>query len=134
VLSGTQSDAEYTFHATAIFASGGLILSGDDLTKLASDRLAMLQKLLPPTGTAARFDDPSLQTGVVELPDRDAYCFFNWGDVPRTLSVRLKRPGQVRDFWSGEELGRREGVLEVKDLPAHSARLLIATPEEPKTE
>ncbi len=47
---------EYRFHATPIMASGGLVLSGDDLSTLPADRLAMLKKLLPPTGVAAEFD------------------------------------------------------------------------------
>ncbi len=129
VLSGNLSDAEYQFHATSIFASGGLILSGDDLTKLPNDRLAKLRKLLPPTGLAAQFDDASLQAGVVSFPDHEAYCLFNWTDAPRTLSVRLKRPGLIRDFWTGDELGRREGSIELKDVPPHSARLLVGSPD-----
>ena len=38
-----------------------MILSGDDLTKITAARLAMLRKLEPPTGVAARFDDDSLE-------------------------------------------------------------------------
>ena len=44
----------------AIMASGGMVLSGDDLSTLPADRLAMLKKLLPPTGVAAEFEDESL--------------------------------------------------------------------------
>src|SRR5262245_64124538 len=40
------SDKEVQFHATAVYATGGLILSGDDLTTLAPARAAMLKKLL----------------------------------------------------------------------------------------
>ena len=53
---------EFRFHATAIYASGGMVLSGDDLTQIPPDRLAMLKKLLPPTKTAAAFEDSSLCT------------------------------------------------------------------------
>ena len=51
-LSGDMPAEEYRFHATSIVASGGMVLSGDDLSTLPSDRLAMLKKLLPPTGVA----------------------------------------------------------------------------------
>src|SRR5579862_5535581 len=44
------TDAEYQFHATAIYACGGLILDGDDFTRITPNRRAMLEKLLPPTG------------------------------------------------------------------------------------
>ena len=57
VLTGDLPENEFRFHATAIFASGGMILSGDDLTAIPPARLAMLRRLEPPTGVAARFDD-----------------------------------------------------------------------------
>src|SRR5579871_807993 len=70
LLTGDITDDEFRFHATAVFAAGGLVLSGDDLTKIAPDRLAMLRKLLPPTGAAAEFEDESLQVGFVHLKGR----------------------------------------------------------------
>jgi alpha-galactosidase len=127
LLTGQLTDDEFRFHATAVFASGGLILSGDDLTQIASDRLAMLKKLLPPTGSAAQFDGADLRVGYVRLKDHLAVCLFNWDDRPQTLSFQLPRPSAVRDFWTDADLGRHEGAFEVMDLPPHSARLLICT-------
>ena len=43
VLSGPLTDEEARFHATAVFATGGMLLSGDDLTVLDEPRLAMLR-------------------------------------------------------------------------------------------
>jgi alpha-galactosidase len=130
VLSGDLTEDEYRFHATAIYASGGLILSGDDLTKIPADRLAMLRKLLPPTGVAATFADESLRVGRVSLPGREAVCLFNADDSTQDLDVTLPRSCRVRDAWTGEDLGRREGVLHIARMPPHSARLLVCTPEE----
>ena len=59
-----MSADEFQFHATAVYASGGMLLSGDDLTRLPADRLAVLKKLLPPTRAAADFDDDTLRVGV----------------------------------------------------------------------
>ena len=56
-LSGNLPAEQYRFHATMAVAYGGMILSGDDLSTLAPDRLEMLKKLLPPTGVAAEFVD-----------------------------------------------------------------------------
>ena len=42
-------------------ASGGLVLSGDDLTTLPLARMEILKKLLPPTGVQAEFVDESLR-------------------------------------------------------------------------
>ena len=65
----TLTDAECQFHATAIYASGGMVLSGDDLTNLPPAVPRCCSKLLPPTGVAAEFDDATLPVGRVTLPD-----------------------------------------------------------------
>lgn len=125
VLTGNLTDDEFRFHASAIYATGGMLLSGDDLRSIPDARLAMLKKLLPPTGVAAVFNDDSLQAGSVPLARSRTLCFFNWDDVPATLSNRLPRPSRVTDFWTGESLGRLEGTVTIKDMPPHSARLLV---------
>jgi alpha-galactosidase len=125
VLTGDLPDEEFQFHATAIYASGGMVLSGDDLTAIPPARLAMLQKLLPPTGVAARFEDDALEVGVVTLPAARMVCVFNWSERPKTFTVPLAAPARLRDFWSGEPLGRHDGSVTVKDVPPHGARLLV---------
>jgi alpha-galactosidase len=50
-----------------------MLLSGDDLTKISAEKLAMLRKLQPPTGVAARFDDDSFRIGRISLPDREVW-------------------------------------------------------------
>jgi alpha-galactosidase len=123
VLAGELTDAECQFHATAIYASGGMILSGDDLTAIPPARAAILRTLLPPTGVAATFDDDTLRIGRVRLPDAQMICLFNWDDAPRTLTVRLPAAATVTDQWTGESIGRREGALSI-DMAPRSARLL----------
>ena len=123
VLASDLTDAECQFHATAIYATGGMVLSGDDLTKLPPERAAMLRKLLPPTGVAATFDDATLRVGVVTLPTARMMCLFNWDDRPQTLSARLPAPATITDYWTGESLGLRRGVLSIEMAP-RSARLL----------
>jgi len=127
VLMGALPQNEFEFHATVIYASGGMLLSGDDLTKISAERLAMLKKLLPPTGKAAEFADDSLSVGIVTLPASRVVCAFNWEDTPQTLNVRLDRPARVSDFWTGKDMGRVEGQLTITELPPRSARLLVCT-------
>ena len=122
-LSGNMLPEEYRFHATAVMASGGLVLSGDDLSTLPADRLATLKKLLPPTGVAAEFDDESLQTGIVKLNDRTLLCVFNWSEQPARISVKLPHHGEVTDLWSGQSYGRQSAV-EVP-LKPHEATVLV---------
>jgi alpha-galactosidase len=124
-LAGELPEHEFQFHATAIYATGGMVLSGDDLTTIPASRLAMLKKLLPPTATAAEFDDESLRIGRVTIGDKRMLCLFNWGDAKQSLSVKLPAPARVTDFWSGADLGKKEGVLQISDMPPRSARLLV---------
>jgi alpha-galactosidase len=122
-LTGDQPEHEFLFHATAIYATGGMALSGDDLTAIPGPRLAILKKLVPPTGVAAIFEDSTLSVGTIALADKTLLCFFNWDETPVTLSSRLPQSATVRDYWTGERLGRRQEIT-IKDLPPHSARLL----------
>ena len=138
VLTGDLTPDEFQFHATSIYASGGMVLSGDDLTQMPADRLAMLEKLLPPTGVAAQFDDPSLRVGVMrgiplehvrsaaELPR--TYAVFNWTDAPETTEVKLGGTCALTDFWTGADLGRHTNVFTLDKMPPHSARLIICRP------
>jgi alpha-galactosidase len=128
-LMGEQPPEEFQFHATVIFASGGMVLSGDDLTKISSERLAMLKKLVPPAHLAANFDDDSLRVGTVDQKDARTVCLFNWEDAPQTISFNLPKKSTVRDYWSGEDFGTRSGVFEVENMPPHSARLLVCRSE-----
>src|SRR4051812_20942479 len=131
-LTGDLSEDEFQLHATVIYASGGMILSGDDLTKIPPKRLAMLKRLLPPTGVAADFTDESLRVGWVRTKGQWTLCLFNWSDEKQRLAVRLPPPRRVVDLWSGLELGKmpgveytRDGTLHVGEMPPHSARLLV---------
>ncbi len=127
LLTGDLSDDEFQFHATALYASGGMLLSGDDFTQIPPKRLTLLRKLLPPTGVAAEFQDASLRVGFVKLPDTTMVCLFNWEETPQTVSFRLPNRSHVADYWSGEDLGGLSGEFTCKDMPAHSARLLACT-------
>jgi alpha-galactosidase len=126
VLSGPLPPEEYRFHATSIVASGGMVLSGDDLSTLPPDRLAMLKKLLPPTGVAAEFSDESLQVGLVRLKDRSLVCVLNWGQEPAKITVKLPHAGKVTDVWSDRDYGRREGTMDVELKPHEGTVLVVA--------
>jgi alpha-galactosidase len=127
VLTGELSEDEYRFHATVMYASGGMILSGDDLTTITPARLAMLRKLQPPTAKAARFADVRMEVGEVDLdPSRRAYCLLNWDDKPRKLILALTRVSRVRELWSDEDLGMKSGRMSIA-MPPRSGKVLICT-------
>lgn len=124
LLTGPLSEDEFQFHATAAYASGGLILSGDDLTKIQPERLAMLKKLLPPTGVAAKFDSIDLSVGRMQLPEALIICAFNREDGVKNLSVPLSGKFEVTDIWTGSSLGVMQDKIPLPGMQPHSARLL----------
>jgi len=126
-LTGDLPENEFVFHATVIYAIGGMVLSGDDVSKMPADRLAMLKKLLPPTGVRAVFDDDFHGVGRVNLGNRQMVCLFNWYDKDWTYDVTLVDRSRVRDVWTGASLGRHRSMK--VGVPRHSARLLECTRE-----
>jgi len=129
-LAGELTDAECLFHASAILASGGMVLSGDDLTAIPPARAAILRKLLPPTGIAAEFEDETLSVGIVRLPGARLFCLFNWEDTSQRRQVRLGGAASVVDFWtdqSQDTASARGGMLSIEMAP-RSARVLRVTP------
>ena len=125
VLTGDLPDNEFQFHATAIYASGGMILSGDDLTKISANKLAMLRKLQPPAAVAARFEDDSFRVGRMRVGKREVVSVLNWTNVPQDISIRLKRRSRITDFWNDAALGTHSDTFVIKQMPARSGRLLI---------
>ncbi len=123
-LTGDLPLNEIQFHATAIYAAGGMLLSGDDLTKIPPARLEILKKLLPPGGVAARFEDDSLSVGTVKLPDTQMVCLFNWNDKEESFRFKLPRLSEVSDYWTGEKFSKREGWFTINDVSPHTAVLL----------
>jgi alpha-galactosidase len=102
-----------------------MLLSGDDLTKIGADKLAMLRKLQPPAGVAARFEDDSFRVGRMRVGRREVVSVLNWTNTPQDISIQLTRRSRLTDFWSDAALGTHSGTFEIKDMPAHSGRLLI---------
>jgi alpha-galactosidase len=57
-----------------------ILLSGDVLTKISPERLAILKKLTPPRGKLAQFGDDSFTQGIVELDGHTMIAVFKWSD------------------------------------------------------
>lgn len=118
---------EFIYHATAVYATGGMLLSGDDLTKITTAKLDMLKKLVPPTGVCARFADENFEVGEIRLKGYTAYAVFNSTDATVDRNIILP-PGEytLTDMWTGEKLGDVKGQYKLSLMPAHSARLIKA--------
>jgi alpha-galactosidase len=76
----------------------------------------------------AEFDRNSLDIGYTRFPDKCVISVFNWQDQVQTIDVPLpKKNVSITDFWNGKDLGRHQRKFSVKDMPPHSARLLVCT-------
>ena len=88
VLTGDLPEHEFLFHATAIYATGGMVLSGDDLTAIPAGARGDAQaSSCRRPACAAVFDDGNLRIGTVTLPAAQMFCCFNWADTPATLTA-----------------------------------------------
>lgn len=123
VLTGNMPDNEYNFHAALLYATGGMLLSGDDLTKISPERLNMLKKAAPPTGKAAAFENTKFEIGKVKVGNDQRVILLNWEATPKKLSVKLNKPTEVIDYWTGKSLGKFAGNYSV-ELKGHDGMVL----------
>lgn len=115
---------EVIFHATTIHASGGMMLSGDDLPSLSPEEVAVLRKLIAPTRKAASFADETLAIGRTPKEGGEYLYIFNWGDEPVERVVTLPGKVKIKNFWTGEAVGTFEGEYRVPALAPHTALML----------
>ena len=115
---------EVLFHAATVHATGGMLLSGDDLPKLQAGQLRVLGKMLPPTAQAARFDDERLTVGHTSQGQREWLYLFNWGDAAADRAATLARPARLLDYWTGQDLGTHSNEFRLPALPPHTARVI----------
>lgn len=121
LLTGKLSDNEFMYHASLLFSTGGMILSGDDLTTISEDRLAILKKLLPPSGATTSFNN-TLDIGWMKTPKNTFLILLNKEDTPKKLAVHLSKSYSITDYWTGEQKGIHDKIFNLV-LPAHSGRV-----------
>lgn len=114
------SREEFLLQAAYALASGGMMLSGDRVRALTEESVKILEKLLPPSGKAARFDE-AYEVGWTEMDGSERLLFlFNYGDKWKEYDIGLAAGEQVFDFWSGDSVAVAKGRLKA-DLAPHSA-------------
>lgn len=126
--SDSVSPDEYRFHATAIFASGGMVLSGDDIPNMRPESVMTLRKLLPSVNKAAVFEDMTFTVGYTRLQDRVMISVLNWEDEPRNIHIGLDGAFRIASLWTEKPLGVHEGYLELIAVPPHSGEVYICVP------
>jgi len=125
--------------ATIVGLSGGMRMISDDVSRLEPDRLALLQKVLPPPSWPARVArvgaEPDLL--VLTLPgDRRVVAWVNWSEKPEALRLTAAKadlpagPVAAVDAWTGAtyEADLAAGPLVTEPIPAHGVALLHLVP------
>ncbi|MCC7373205.1 MAG: alpha-galactosidase [Verrucomicrobiales bacterium] len=120
---GKASDEEFLFHATLVYATGGMLLAGDDMRTYGEREKQRLGVLYPPTGQAMRFSDAQFEIGRLSLPDGERVAVLNWGDAPKDFSIPIEGRARVTELWSGQDFGSQEGHFVLPSVPQHSGRL-----------
>jgi alpha-galactosidase len=125
--------------ATVVALSGGMLLVGDDLSRVSAEGLALLRRLVPPSGLAARALPPLVNSmperlhlrverpsGVVHLVGianwsaSAAHKVLHFADFDVDPSTRH----HVVDQWTSDYLGCVAGEVDLGILPPHCVRLL----------
>ncbi|MCW3467964.1 glycoside hydrolase family 36 protein [Chitinophaga nivalis] len=127
VLTGKMPDNEFNFHAALVYATGGMLLSGDDLTGISQERLNVLRKAATPTGKAAAFENTAFEVGRMQDAGGSRIVVLNWESSPRTLKVKLDKPATVVDYWTGEPIGKYTGYITIT-LQGHDGKVLQLKP------
>lgn len=113
-----------SFHLTATYASGGMMLSGDAVVNYSEKQWQLLRKALTCSGTAAVFASDKLESGWIEESDRKFAVQLNWTEFQEKRVITLKGEFSVTDFWTDEEIGIYKDIFSV-ELPPRSGRLFI---------
>ena len=123
---GTVPDHEFAFNAAYTMASGGMVLSGDDVGGLDEPRIALLKKLLPPTRVAAEFDDDSFTTGKAVIDETKTILYaFNFEEEAKDVEWRIDGTAHVLDLFEDKDMGEHTDKIRYADLQPHSAKVLI---------
>jgi hypothetical protein len=132
------SEAQIT--ATIFGLCGGPVMLGDDVDRMAEERLALIRKVFPRMPEMAvpvdLFDSPApdypkifWQHVSASWDEWEVVGALNYGDKPLEISVALERLGldpraacTVWEFWNEQYLGTVTGKLPVL-VPPRSAKL-----------
>jgi alpha-galactosidase len=119
---------EQMFHATSVYASGGMLLSGDDVTRYESWQWKILKKAAANPGIAATFENNEFKVGTIEQDGQKRAVFLNWSDQPERRRIPLDQPCRVIDFWNDKELGSFTDEFVIEEFPARSGGIYVLEP------
>ncbi|MFW9931338.1 MAG: alpha-galactosidase, partial [Candidatus Thorarchaeota archaeon] len=138
----TEEEVKLWLNVVAL--SGGAILLSDRMMEVSEERLAFIDKVLPPYRKTARAIDafekenPSIFALTLENPSGKwvVLGLINLNETPIDISVLLETigldpsvPHHVFDFWNQEYHGLSEEQIAIFGLKPHTSKLLVIRPE-----
>lgn len=112
---------EFLFNATYVLASGGMVLSSDDITEFTKQNTMDLKKLIPSKGVAAVFDNNDYSVGRIRFEREQIICIFNYDDIEHDFDINLEKTSEIVDFWTEENLGIWSQGVQTVHVAGHSA-------------
>lgn len=123
---------------TVVGLSGGIVATGDDLSRLAPERLAMLRRIVPPSEESATPVDlfagslPGILDRRLERPFAAWHiaALINFQDSERDLAFDLstldmrRKEYLVYELWQDRFLGIFDREVVLNNVPPHGTRLL----------
>ncbi len=116
LLAGHLPENQYMFHASLLYATGGALLSGDDISMLPDNRLAILKKMISVPGITAAFDSDEFNYGWINTPSKKQLVVLNWEKAAKTFHIPIKRPCTVTNYFTGEKMGSFIREIILKDF------------------
>lgn len=102
----------YKLNNIYIRASGGMVLSGDYISKYGKAEMDRLQRILDTDYTAAEFDD-SLEIGTKEIKNGIEYFIFNRNKRIKKYEIFVPFGYKATDLYSNKPLNAKRGKLTI---------------------
>ena len=126
IKEGSVTNDEFLFNAVYTMASGGMVLSGDDISSLTDENVTLLKKLLPPVNVQAEFDDTTFTVGRAKISENKEILYvFNFEDTEKDILVKVDKNIKASDIFVGEKIDTSLGKIEISGFKPHSARAII---------
>jgi alpha-galactosidase len=124
VTTGKLAFDNLLFHATLLRATGGMLLSGDDLPTLTPNLVSILRKSVPPAADSFQFENESFTIGRLTEGGTGWIALLNWDDSPVPRAISFEGRKRVTEYWTGRDLGTHDGKIEIPAMPPRSGMLL----------
>jgi alpha-galactosidase len=132
-----ETENEARMRCAWLIMSGGVVALGDDLTKIAPNRMSMIPKCLPPYDVAARpldlFERVPAQLWDLHVKtawdDYHVVAFFNFEEKEQEIAVPMERLGLTGarliawEFWTESLVAAQGNEMRVA-VPARNCRIV----------